>query len=265
MSLAEAPVLVRHEGGVSTVTFNRPEVLNAIDLATARVLRGLAAKVAAWPTRVIVLRGAGPAFVAGGDIAAFEGGPDMLAGLADILAGFHAFVLALARAPQIVVAAVHGAAAGGGLSLVLACDVAIVREDAPLDFAYRRLGVSGDGGFSGWLEHKAGSARAFDFLMLRGRFTATEAQAAGLVTRVAAAGEFEAKVQEVVAALLANSALASTQVKRLVRGDHSPLQDRLDAERDAFLRCAAGPDFAEGVRAFRERRSPRFNASEPTP
>ena len=265
MSSAELPVQVRHEGGVSTITFSRPEVLNAIDLPTARALAGIAAQIGEWSTRVIVLRGAGAAFVAGGDIGAFEPGQAMLEGLGEILGCFHSFVLALARAPQIVVAAVHGAAAGGGLSLVLGCDVSIVREDAPLDFAYRRLGASGDGGCSWWLSQQAGQARALDLLLLRRRFSPAQAQAAGLVTRAVPAEQFEAQVQEVVRTLLENSRGASAEVKRLIRGDLAPLQARLDSEREAFLRCAADPDFTEGVRAFRERRAPCFSSSGDRP
>jgi 2-(1,2-epoxy-1,2-dihydrophenyl)acetyl-CoA isomerase len=126
-----AGVLHAVSDGVATITFNRPQAINALDAEMIRGFRAAAGRAAAdAAVRVIVLRGAGPAFVAGGDVAMFRERLQSMATLVPELAGeLHGGILALRRAPQPVVAAVHGAVAGAGFSIMLACDLVIAAAD----------------------------------------------------------------------------------------------------------------------------------------
>ena len=245
--------------GVLSVTLARPGALNAVDLAMAREMPTLGRKA-----RVIVLTGAELAFMAGGDVRAFErnlGGMGPF--IRELIDGFHAFIAALAEAPQPVLASINGAAAGGGLSLALACDLAIVAAGAKLAFAYRQLGTSPDGGSTYSLPRMMGSKRAAELLLARDAIPADEALSLGLVNWVMPSEHLRVETARIAAILASNAAEANARTKRLLRGSlrHS-LAEQLAAERDAFDACAATADFAEGVRAFVTKRAPKFNAAQ---
>jgi 2-(1,2-epoxy-1,2-dihydrophenyl)acetyl-CoA isomerase len=162
--------------------------------------------------------------------------------------------------PQPVVASVRGAAAGFGLSLLCACDLAIASHDSYFTAAYRNLGVTPDGGLSYALPRLVGSKKAMEILLLGERFGADEALRLGLVNRVVPDAELERATTALATALAAGPSLATRNGKRLIRQSLSqPLSVQLDAEAVSFAACAATTDFTEGVRAFLEKRPPNFS------
>lgn len=247
--------------GVATLTFERPEVLNALDLDTAQAFRAAVERVTSDPcVRVIVLSGAGRAFIAGGDVASFAAAGEGIAGVVHgLLDAIHPAVLALRAAAAPVVALVRGAAAGAGFSLVLGADVVVAEETATFLLAYDRLGATPDCGGTWFLERRVGRARAFELMLTRRRLTAAEAQAIGIVTEVVAPGELEARGRALGEAIARGPTRAYGRFKRLV--DEAPsrrLAEQLEAERAAFVAATETADFREGVAAFLAKRPPQF-------
>jgi 2-(1,2-epoxy-1,2-dihydrophenyl)acetyl-CoA isomerase len=156
---------------------------------------------------------------------------------------------------------VHGAAAGGGFSLAIACDLAIAAHNTKFALAYRTLGTSSDGGASYSLPRILGQKRAMEILLLSNRITAEEALALGLVNRVVPADKLEAETLAMARQLAANSAVSNAAMKKLLRSSyHNSLAEQLVMEREQFVGCSQSPDFAEGVAAFLGKRSPVFEA-----
>lgn len=254
-------VLYAVSGGVATITFNRPAVMNALD---AEMIRGFRAASERAETdaaaKVVVLRGAGLAFVAGGDIAMFQRNAAAMATLVPELAGeLHCGVLALRRAPKPVLAAVHGAVAGAGVSIMLACDVVLAATGTQFSLAYSRIGTSPDGGATWFLPRLAGYQRAMELLLLADTVDADEMARIGVVNRVIAADQLVAETEKLARRLATGPAQAYAETKALVnRSVHEGLAAHLECEALAFARCAATGDFKEGVTAFVEKRKPAF-------
>lgn len=247
--------------GILTITFDRPGSLNAVDLEMARDMHCLAPRLRAdHSTRVIVLRGAGNAFMAGGDIRQFAEHLDNIEPfIAEVIEGFHVFIRALADAPQPVVASIGGPAAGGGLSLALSADLAIAARGSKLAYAYRHLGTSPDGGGTYFLPRMVGAKRAAELLLLRDAIPAEEALALGLVNWVVEPDALENMTIEIARRLARNAHAANRATKALLRGSiGAGFADQLDRERASFLGCASQPDFREGVTAFLAKRQPAF-------
>lgn len=260
-----AGVLYAVSDGVSTITFNRPQAMNALDAEMIRGFRAAAERAAADDAvRVIVLRGAGPAFVAGGDVAMFREQLQSMATLVPELAGeLHRGILALRCAAQPVVAAVHGAVAGAGFSIMLACDLVIAAADTRFSLAYSRLGASPDGGATWFLPRLAGYQKAMELMLLADAVDAVALQDIGVVNRVVAADALEAATATLAQRLAAGPARAYAETKALAnRALNEGLAAHLDAEALAFARCAATGDFAEGVAAFVEKRKPAFRGEQ---
>jgi 2-(1,2-epoxy-1,2-dihydrophenyl)acetyl-CoA isomerase len=180
------PLLVQREGGIAWLRFNRPERLNAIDAAMAVAFRDAVRGLPGDATlRCVVLAGEGRAFMAGGDITAF-GNADAIATIMDPM---HEALALLAALPVPVLASVQGAAAGGGMSIALAADLAIAADNAKFNLAYLRLGTSPDCGGSWNLARLVGLRRAMGIALLEEVLDAPAALAAGLVNRVVPAAE----------------------------------------------------------------------------
>lgn len=258
-------VLLAREGPVATLTLNRPAALNVLDLAMVEALVALTAEVAADRSlRVLVVRGAGRHFMAGGDIRAFAQSlgstPDERGReFAHLLERVHTAVETLALMPQPVVAGVHGAVAGFGLSLMNACDLAIAADDAYFTAAYRQLAVTPDGGGTWSLPRIVGQRRALEIMLLGERFGAAQALAIGLVNRVVPADELGAAVDAMVRSIVEGPRDALAGTKRLLRRSFDrALPEQLAAEAASFSGLTMDDDFVEGVSAFLEKRPPRF-------
>ena len=257
-------VLLTTEPGIARVTLNRPDRLNALnhDLATrlAEVLEGLERDPA---LRAVTLMGAGRAFMAGGDVAMFKAAGNNAPEIIGQLIGlFHRIIRAIRRLRAPVVAGVHGAAAGGGLGLALACDFVIASEDATFVPAYTKLGTNPDGGTTWTVTRLLGPRRALEWLMLGEAKDARAARDMGLINRVVANDELAATVDSLARRIASGPVTAHAVLKRLVdQAPYAQLDAQLDAERDGFIRAAATADFREGVQAFFERRQPQFGKS----
>lgn len=246
---------------VATIWLNRPESHNGINLQLTSELKSVAFDLESDPDiRVVVLRGRGKHFSVGGDVAMFTEAADALPRkIKDVISNFHEALLSLRRSGKPSIALVHGACAGGALSLALACDFVIVAQDAKLAIAYRKLGTSSDGGMTHLLTRLLGQRRALDLLLLSDSFTADEALRLGLANRVAPTEHLEDELGRMVATLRQNAPASVRALKQLAYGSPtSSFEQQLAAELAAFAECAGTEDFREGVRAFSERRIPIF-------
>ena len=247
--------------GIATITLNRPHVMNALDGEMIGRLRRVSEQIERdAAVRAAVIRGAGAAFLAGGDVAVFHANLPRMAELVRGFAGdLHEAILALRRAPKPVLASVHGAVAGAGVSLMAAADLAIASDDSMFTLAYGSIGASPDGGATHFLPRLVGSRRALELMMLSDTVDARAAREMGLVNWVVAGAELPAATDRIARRLASGATAALAETKRLVNESFErPLAGQLEAEVGAFARCARTRDFAEGVAAFVEKRRPKF-------
>ncbi len=259
-------VLLERRGAAAIVTLNRPEKLNALDAALMRDLDRVTREVAEnKAVRAVMLRGAGRAFMAGGDVAWFHANLDTLPErFPEIGQIFHGSVKRLRTMAKPVLACVHGAVAGGGLSVMLACDLAIASRDAQLSLAYANIGTSPDGGSSFSLPRIVGLRKALELAFLGERVGADEALALGLVNWVVEPGELEARALAILERLAAGPTFAYGRTKALFNETwERPMEAQLDEELASFARCSTTGDFAEGTGAFVAKRKPAFTGEPP--
>ena len=254
----QPPLLLERQGAIATLRFNRPEALNAINVPMANAFLAAVQSIAADPgVRAVVLRGNGRGFMAGGDLATLRADP--VQGAIDILTPLNTALQLLAQMNAPVIAQVHGAAAGAGLSLVLMADYVIAAEGTRFNLAYINLGTSCDVGASWALPRIVGVRQALEIALLGEAFTADDALRLGLVNRVVPGAELDSATAALAQRLASGPTLAYGAMKRLMRAsmDHT-LPEQLAAEKDAFVHCAGTEDFRAGVEAFHQRQSPQF-------
>ena len=254
----QQPLLLERNGAIATLRFNRPEALNAIDVPMANAFLTAVQSIAADPgVRAVVLRGNGRGFMAGGDLATLRADP--MQGAIDILTPLNAALQLLAQMNAPVIAQVHGAAAGAGLSLVLMADYVIAAEGTRFNLAYINLGTSCDVGASWALPRIVGVRQALEIALLGEAFTVDDALRLGLVNRVVPGAELDSATATLAQRLANGPTLAYGAMKRLMRAsmDHT-LPEQLAAEKDAFVHCAGTEDFRAGVEAFHQRQSAQF-------
>ena len=252
------------QGDIARITLDRPEVGNAIDLEMAREL--LAAAIACdtdRTARCVVLTGAGRFFSAGGDVALFRSaGQNLPAVLSELAGTLHLAESRLARMAKPLLVLVNGAAAGAGMSLSLLGDVVLASSAASFASAYGALGLSPDGGLSWLLPRLVGLRRAQEIILTGRRVDAPTAAAIGLVTEVIEAEQFEAAGQAMAERLAAASAPALGAARNLLLQSLTvPLEAHLEAEARAIAGLSAGPEAAEGVAAFLEKRPAAFRSA----
>jgi enoyl-CoA hydratase/carnithine racemase len=255
VSPPDDPALLRIEGAIATITLNRPASFNSIDLTIARKLEQLGAEVeASTDVRVLVIEGEGRAFCAGGDlqtIGAAAAADNIAPVVGEMLKHYHAFITALRRMPKIVLASVHGSAAGAGLSLAFVADLCIAADDARFTPAYSKLGVSPDGGGTVGVVASVGVRRALQIYLAEDSFTAAQALQWGLVAKVVPAVELKAASRELAQRLAQNAPAGLAATKALIhRSPATPIEAQLDAERDAIIDCMSTDEFRAAVKKF---------------
>lgn len=263
MTATNAPLLHTTADGVATLTLNRPEVRNALNLAMLEELEAAVIRLYHENTvRVVVLAGAGDAFMAGGDIKQFQSSlniPPVSHGFSAMLSRINFIVQLLRELRQPVIAAVHGACAGFGVSLALACDLVIASDTSKFTLAYDRLGLTPDGGVTWQLAHTLGLKRAAGLVLLGETIDAATAERWGMVNRIVPEAELAGVVQQAALRLKANAPQAQAQAKRLMNfAAERMLSAQLEEEAESFAHLTNSDNFAEGVAAFLGKRAPNF-------
>jgi len=247
--------------GVGTVTLERPDAGNGVNVQLARDLFAVAVQAERdTSVKVIVLRGAGRNFCVGGDLKEFAGRADMPEHLREVTTNLHAAIVAFARMDPPIVVGVQGSAAGAGLGLACLGDIVIAAESARFVVAYTKIGLNPDGGTSYLLPRLVGLRRAQELTLLNTPLDAHGALEAGLVTRVVADDALDAEVDAVARQLATGARAGQGEAKRLLRASlDSTLALHLEAEAAAIVRSASTADAYEGIAAFLDKRAPRFS------
>jgi 2-(1,2-epoxy-1,2-dihydrophenyl)acetyl-CoA isomerase len=247
----------RAPNGVVTLTLNRPEKKNAMNVAMFNELRDVFREVDATTTdRVLVITGAGDAFCSGADLG--ERAQDTRHPLAR-LHWVADIALALHRIPKPVIAKVNGVAVGAGMNLALGCDLIVAADHARFSEIFARRGLSIDFGGSWLLPRLVGMHRAKELALLADIISAKEAAELGLVNRVVPASQLDAFVADWADRLAAGPPLALSMTKRLLTNSFSASMDEaLEAEGLAQSVNVRSEDTAEAIGAFLEKREPKF-------
>jgi len=258
-----SPVILQFDDntGVATLTFNRPDALNAIDIPMAEAFLEAAKALRDQPgLRCVVLTGAGRAFMAGGDVASMAGGPEQAREVVNaLLDALNPAILILRELNAPVIAGVRGFAAGAGLSLALGADLIISDANARFMVAYDGIGTVPDCGGTWFLNRRIGAGRASQLMLLGQTLTAEEALDWGLINRVAPEGEFDDALTDLASKVANGASRAYAAFRRLSdEAFGGALSGHLEAERQAFLEAVGTSDFQEGVAAFLAKRPAQF-------
>ncbi|MCS3731562.1 enoyl-CoA hydratase [Bradyrhizobium betae] len=258
-------VLQKLEGGLLTITMNRPERKNALNPEMVAGLVEAARRAADDPeVRAVLFKGAGGSFCVGGDVKSMAAGRAPLpfeVKMANLRRGMEVSRI-LHQMPKPVVAQLDGAAAGAGLSMALSCDLRIASESCKITTAFAKVGFSGDYGGTYFLTQLLGSARARELYLTSPVLTAKEAHAIGMVTRVVPDAEIDAAAHELALSLAQGPSIALGFIKRNINNaEHLPLEDCFDGEAIHHTRCSDTEDHKEAAKAFVEKRKPSFKGA----
>jgi 2-(1,2-epoxy-1,2-dihydrophenyl)acetyl-CoA isomerase len=258
------PVLLEHQhDGIAVLVMNRPDKLNALNSELSTALNEALARIAEDDSiRVVVLSGAGRAFCAGGDLAAIGRGRERneTAELEPILRAGMQAVLKMRLMPQPVIAAVNGAAAGAGMNIALAGDIRIAADGATFGQNFSRVGLFPDYGGTYFLPELVGPAVAAEMFYTGEMIDAQTALRLGIVSRVVPAAQLEAEVKSLAQKIAQGPPLAIRAVKKVLFGSSKgELVKALDNEVEQQMKCFLSEDCSEGIRAFFEKRHPRFH------
>ncbi len=257
--MTDSPLLTADDGAIRTITINRPDKLNALDLATLLALHAaFDAAAADDAVRVVVLTGSGPkAFVAGADIAGMAALPPTAA--RDFSLAGQRMMRRVERMPKPVIAMVNGFALGGGLELAMCCHLRVAADSAKLGLPEVTLGLIPGFGGSQRLLRLAGRAAALELCLLGTPVDAARAQALGIVNRVVPAADLQQETMALAGKLAAQAPLAMRGILDAVAvGAECALDDALEYESAQFGLVFSTDDAREGMAAFLERRKPVF-------
>ncbi|MDI6911912.1 enoyl-CoA hydratase-related protein [Nocardioides sp.] len=261
--MTEPSVLLDVTDGVGTITLNRPEAYNSLDVATKELLLETVRAVADDPAvRCVVLTGSGKAFCTGQDLKEHielleNGGSDLL--FTTVEKHYNPIVSTLAGMAKPVIAAVNGVAAGAGASLAFACDLRIVADTAGFNLAFANVALSCDTGASYHLQRLVGRAKALELLYFPSTVPAADALELGLATRVVPTDELAAEVGALAARLAAGPTVALGAIRQSVAyaAGHS-FEESLEVESAMMQRTGATADHRAAVAAFVAKQKPVF-------
>lgn len=258
----EPVLLERLDEGVLTLTLNRPDRMNAFNVALHEALAAALQRAAAdEAVRAVLLTGAGRGFSAGQDlgdraVAPGEGRPDLGESIEKF---YNPLVRALRSLPKPVVCAVNGAAAGAGANIALSCDIVVAAKSARFLQAFARIGLVPDSGGTWTLPRLVGEARARALMMLAEPIGADEAESWGLIYRAVDDDRLIGVAGEIAARLAAGPTRALGLMKRaFLAASANGFDAQLDLERDLQREAGAADEYLEGVRAFMEKRPADF-------
>jgi len=252
------------EGGIATLTLNLPERLNALSPGIREALLGAAEDVAQDDdTKVLIITGAGRAFCSGADVRGLAGQVEIRSGEAGrrgIMGPLSLPVLRLSQLDKPVIAAVNGVAAGGGFGLATACDIRIASENARFISVFVRRGLPVEWGLSYFLPRVVGTTKALEILWTGRAVDAQEAERIGLVSKVVPADDLMNEARALAAKFAKGPSIAIELIKRTVYAglQSNNLAAQLGYETYAAGVCVRTEDFAEGVKAFLEKREAAF-------
>lgn len=259
-------VLIEKEGHIARLILNRPDKLNALNLDMALELFKCTEELKSdGDIKCVIVSGAGDHFMAGGDIDYFKSLVDAFAiegesalpnTIFDLL---HGAIINITSMDKPVIASVKGAVAGFGLSLMLACDMVVIADDAVLSVAYCKIGTSPDGGMTYFLPRVIGQKRAMQLAMTGERFSAEQAERWGMVNHVVSVDDLLVTTNKLTSQLVKGPSTVLARTKRLLNdSSDASLKQHLDEEAATFFSCMIEHDFTEGVTAFSERREATF-------
>ncbi len=254
-------ILLRKENGVGTICLNRPKILNPLNSKCFEEISSALADMSRDSgIRAVILKGEGNAFSAGGDIKEIESfPPGDVVEFRDFMMVVKKTILEIHSLEKPVIAAVNGLAYGAGFSLALACDVILASEKARFCQVFVHVGLAPDAGSTYFLSRMIGTARTFPLIFLGEPVAAQEAQAMGLISRVVPGEKLEEEAMALAKKLAQGPTRAMGLAKRLIyTGMGKSLSDQLDEEANVQTICRLTEDHREGLRAFKEKRSPRF-------
>jgi 2-(1,2-epoxy-1,2-dihydrophenyl)acetyl-CoA isomerase len=238
---------------IATLTLNRPDAYNALNLTLGRDLFHATLEADEAPgVRCIVVTGAGKAFCAGGDVKDFaEAGDRVGVVIKELTTYLHGAISRLARTAKPVIMGVNGIAAGGGMSFALAGDLVVAAESAKFTMAYSRIAASPDGSSSYFLPRLIGLRRALELHYTNRVLTAREALDWGLANRVHPDAEFPGALAGLARELAAGPTLAFGRAKQLFhQSTQESLETQMELEAQAIAACGHTEDFQAGVKAF---------------
>jgi len=271
-------IVCETRGGIGSITIDRAERFNSLDLATARDLRQAGLRMARDDSvRVVLIRGAGGVFCSGADLKYVQAGGDRAEleylkphsegtpqGPGDVLQQIveyiHSTISEIRRAAKPFVATVDGIAAAGGFGLAMACDLVVASERASFEWAYGRTGLTGAESSTFLLPRLLGLRRALELIFLSPRLDARRALEVGLINFVHPVGDFQTQVEALAVQLAQGPTRAWGEAKLLVNCacGMDLIDQHLDREVDSLRRVANGRDFAAGLQAFLAKQAPRF-------
>jgi 2-(1,2-epoxy-1,2-dihydrophenyl)acetyl-CoA isomerase len=257
------PILLeaKHDG-VATLVMNRPDRLNALNNELATALNDALGRIAEDSTvRVVVITGAGRAFCAGGDLAAIGKGRQSreIQSLEPLLRSGMQAVFRMRTIPQPVIAAVNGAAAGAGMNIALAADIRIAAEEAVFGQNFAKVGLFPDFGGTYFLPQLVGPAKAAELFYTGDMIDAKTALSLGIVNHVVPGMQLESDVKSLAQKIAVGPSLAIQAVKKTLFGaEKNKLSEALEHEVQEQIRCYLSEDCSEGIRAFFNKRPPKF-------
>lgn len=255
-------ISVKQEGRVALVTICNPSARNALTRSIFDAgLEAFRSFRRNPKVRAIVLCGEGEHFSGGGSLTRMiEQRNKPRHTQAEHVDACHAWIMAMRECPQPIIAAVEGAAAGGGMALAMACDLIVAAEDAKMLMSHTKIGLSPDCGATHWLSRALPHQSALEFMLDGAPVSVGRLHQLGVVNKVTGKGQAVTTAMAWAAVLAQGAVGAYAHVKRLTyEAEHRSLRDQLDAERDSVVEAIYGAECGEGISAFLEKRPPTFD------
>ena len=254
-------LLFDKHNGIATITLNRPDAANGINLQLAKELMAAASDCDNDPeVRAVIITGNGKLFCAGGDLKSMASADSASALLKEITFNLHGAISRLARMNAPVIIAVNGTAAGAGFSLAVAGDMVISAQSAKYTMAYTAAGLTPDGSSTYFLPRLIGLRKTQELMLTNRRLSAEQAFEWGIINRVVADDELQREAQALAEQLAKGPTIAFGVVKKLLQESfNNGLETQLDHEAKGIASMPLFEDGREGIAAFIEKRAPEFN------